>query len=389
MSLNFTNSSSSGSTTVHWLDGKPAYNFGTTFGLPWPEGQYPSNFTKFTASTSSNKEIELDSWVTGQWADGSVKWTGHAIPASENIDDAYTVTAQKTPSLVTKPRHQQRAINSTGSLIVTDASTSVTVSTGKLAVSFPKSGSILIGTIKTTSGKTIGTNGRLVLQSQSGVADNSDSRGNSSIKYFNFGSSIQDISVDSDSVRALVTVNGIHQVADGGVHDDWLPFVLRFYLYANSDSIRLVHSLVFDAAADQNFITGVGIRFGVPLAGEEYYNRHVRIAGVDGGLLNEAVQGITGLRRDPGATVRTAQYDGAKLANISTWSTKVSAAIQWIPTFGDYSLSQISPDGFTLKKRTKAGQGWIKIPGGTRAGGLAYLGMFRTYTASSSLSMLT
>ncbi|KAH8648738.1 hypothetical protein BGZ60DRAFT_520938 [Tricladium varicosporioides] len=370
-SLNFTNSTLKSSATVHWLDGKPAYNFGTTFGLPWPKGQFPSNGTTFTAKTDSNEEIEVQSWVTGQWADGTVKWTGHAIPASEKTSGTYSVTAQNSPSRVTK-----RATNSiqSGSLVVTDATASITVDTGKLVVTFPKNGSALVETIQTASGKTIGTNGRLILQSQSGVADNSESRGNRSIDYFNFASKIQDVSVDSNSVRALVTVSGIHQVTDRGVHDDWLPFILRFYLYANSDSIRLVHSLVFDGAANQNFITGVGITFGVPLTGEEYYNRHVRIAGVDGGLLNEAVQGITGLRRDPGSAIRKAQFEGGLLPNVSTWSTTVSKAVQWIPTWGDYSLSQLSSDGFTLKKRTKAGQGWIKIPGGTRAGGLAYLG---------------
>lgn len=58
--------------------------------------------------------------------------------------------------------------------------------------------------------------------------------------------------------------------------------------------------------------------------------------------------------------------------------------MQWIPTWGDYSLSQLSADGFTLKKRTKPGQGWINISGGTRAGGLAYLGML-----SNSLYLTT
>lgn len=37
-------------------------------------------------------------------------------------------------------------------------------------------------------------------------------------------------------------------------------------------------------------------------------------------------------------------------------------------------MDQLSPDGFTLKKRTKKGQSWVNIPGATRAGGLAYLG---------------
>jgi hypothetical protein len=362
-SLVFSNSSSPSTATVHWLGEKPTYNFGTTFGLPWPRGQIKPEH-KFTASTGSSEQIDLQSWVTGYWSDGSVKWTGHAIPASETIHDGYTVTAQNSA-----------ATNSTSSLVVTDSATKITVDTGKLKVSFPKAGSILIDTIQTKDGKTIGRDGRLVLQSQSGVSSYSDGRGNSSIKYFNFESRIEEVSVGEQcSVRALVTVRGKHQVTDGGVHDDWLPFVLRFYLYANSESMRLVHSLVFDGDSDQNFITGVGIRFGIPLAGEELYNRHVRIAGVDGGLLNEAVQGITGLRRDPGQAVKTAQFEGKITPALSTWATTVSSRLKWIPTWGDYSLSQLSPDGFTLKKRTKTGQSWVKIPGGTRSGGLAYLG---------------
>ncbi|CZT42757.1 uncharacterized protein RSE6_02705 [Rhynchosporium secalis] len=367
---NSTNSSSSSSASVHWLGGKPAYNCGTTFGLPWPQGQhYPKN-TTFTAEATSDEQTELQTWVTGYWADGSVKWTGHAIPASESLADKYTITAQNLKNATTSPY-----TNKTGSLTVNNTTSRIIVNTGKLTVSFPKKGSILIDTIQTKSGKIIGKDGHLVLQSQSGVAANSDDRANSSINYLNFLSNIEEVSVSENvSVRALVTVRGKHQVQDGGSHADWLPFVLRFYLYANSDSIRIVHSLVFDGAASEAFITGVGIRFGVPLGGEAQYNRHVRFAGVDGGLLSESVQGITGLRRDPGQMVRTAQVDGEELPASSTWDVRVSSRLRWIPTWSDYSLSQLSSDGFSLKKRTKAGQSWVNIPGGTRAGGLAYLG---------------
>ncbi|KAH7417206.1 hypothetical protein BKA64DRAFT_292780 [Cadophora sp. MPI-SDFR-AT-0126] len=367
---NSTNSSTVNSASVHWLGEKPTFNYGTTFGLPWAQGQhYPGN-TTFTVSSSANEQVELQSWVTGQWADGSVKWTGHAIPASDTLADKYTITAQNVRNTTTTPY-----VNKTGSITVTDSSSKVSVNTGKLTVSFPKSGNILIDSIQAKSGKVIGKDGHLVLQSQSGVADTPESRGNSSINYFNFLSKIEEVTVSEQaSVRALVTVRGNHTVQDGGSHEDWLPFVLRFYLYANSDSIRLVHSLVFDGAANEDLITGVGIRFSVPLEGEEQYDRHVRFAGVDGGLISEAVQGITGLRRDPGQVVRTAQVDGDVLPNTSTWDVRVSSRLRWIPTWGDYSLSQLSSDGFTLKKRTKAGQSWVSVGGGTRSGGLAYLG---------------
>jgi hypothetical protein len=258
---------------------------------------------------------------------------------------------------------------------VTESAQHIKVDTGKISVSFPKSGNAVIDEIKTAAGKKVGKNGRLVLQSQDAVSATSDVRGEISIKYFNFQSRISNVSVsDLTSVRTLVTVKGQHSPSDGSSHGDWLPFVLRFYLYANSSAIRLVHSLVFDGNATSDFITGVGVRLDVPLEGEEQYNRHVRISGVNGGFFNEAVQGITGLRRDPGSAVRTAQVAGEKLPDISTWATTVSSRMAWIPTWNDYSLSQLSSDGFTLRKRTKAGQSWLNIPGGTRSEGLAYLG---------------
>lgn len=366
------NSSSESAVTVNWLGDKPTYQSGTTFGIPWARGKHFPETTKFTISGGSAEQIDLQSWVTGYWPDGSVKWSGHAIGETESSSDSYTVKAAPTSNSTTSSSIYK---NSTSSLVVTDSAEKVTVSTGKIIASFPKTGSFLVDSIQTTSGKTIGTNGRLVLQSQSSVATDSSNRGNSSIQYFNFESNIEEVTVgEESSTRALVTVRGKHQVTSGAVHDSWLPFVVRFYLYANSESIKLVHSIVFDGAADKDLITGIGIRFGVPLAGEEQYNRHVRIAGVNGGLLSEAVQGITGLRRDPGTIVRTDQYDGVELPAESTWDVSVASRLKWIPTFGDYILSQLTPDGFTLKKRTKAGQGWIKIPGGTRAGGLAYLG---------------
>lgn len=365
---------SSSSATVNWLGKTPTLHSGTTFGLPWPRGKHWPESTTFSISGTSGETIDLQSWVTGYWSDGSVKWTGHAIPGLDLISEGYTVKATASNGS-TNSTASARADDTTTGIIVTESSDEIKVDTGKLVASFPKTGGTILKTIETKSGKKVGQNGKLVLYSQSGVADTPEARGSSSIDFFNFESRISDVSIaEQTSVRALVTIRGDHQVTGSASHDAWLQFVLRFYLYSNSESIKIVHSLVFDGNATSDFITGIGIRFDVPLDGEELYNRHIRIAGVDGGLLNEAVQGITGLRRDPGAVVKTAQFDGTELPDTATWDTRVSSRLHWIPTWNDYSLSQLSPDGFTLKKRTKAGQSWINIPGGTRAEGLAYLG---------------
>ncbi|KAE8352307.1 hypothetical protein BDV28DRAFT_135384 [Aspergillus coremiiformis] len=359
----------SGPIKINWLGEAPEHHTGTTFGLPWPQGEYRFNDTTFTISGQSkdSEQIPLQSWVTGYWRDGSIKWTGHAIPPLDTIEGEYRVSASaSSPS---------NPSDGPSGLTVVDTADGISVDTGKLTISFPKQGNSVVGSITTSSGKVVGENGKLVLHTQSGVAEDAFARANTSIDYLNFQSNILDVSVSSDnSVRALVTVRGKHQVVDKGDRDDWLPFVLRFYLYANSDSIRLVHTILFDGKPEEDFVTGLGLQFDVPLDGEEFYNRHIRLPGVDGGYLHEAAQGITGLRRDPGEEVRSAQYEGKATPNVSTWDERVSSRLQWIPVWNDYRLSQLSPDGFTLKKRTKPGQAWINIPAGTRSSGLAYLG---------------
>lgn len=328
---------------------------------PWARGQIFPNSTQFSVSGDG----ALQSWVTAYWTDGSIKWSAHAIPESDNILDEYSITASTGAANVSQP----------AGLFTSNSADEITVDTGKITVAFPKSGNVIVSSIETSSGKVVGQNGRLVLNSQSGVSDDIESRGNASISYFNFESSIDNVTVSENSpVRALVTVRGIHHLTGSGTHVDWLPFILRFYIYANSAAIRVVHTLVFDGNSSTDFITGIGLRFEVPLEGEELYNRHVRLAGVDGGLLSEAVKGITGLRRDPGEEVRTAQFEGEETPSTDTWDSRVTTRLHWIPDWNDYSLSQLSPDGFNLKKRTKAGQSWLKIQGSTRSGGLAYLG---------------
>jgi hypothetical protein len=354
---------------VKWIEGTPNSISGTTFGLPWKRGQHLANATTFTASSG----ISLQSWVTAYWPDGSIKWTGHAIGASNTPSTEYTITATG-PGNNTIHRFRRQETNSTGDISVIDSSEEVVVDTGKVTVSFPKSGNVLISSIVALGGKTVGKNGRLVLKSQTGTPDDDKEGIPSGIEYFTFSSKIQNITVSTENaVRTLVTVQGAH-AAEQGSHKDWLPFTVRFYLYANSDAIRTIHTIIYDGDANTDFICGLGIRFDVPLAEDKLYDRHVRIAGVDGGMFQEAIQGITGLRRDPGANVRAAQRNGTKLTDPSTWPTSIRDRVQYIPSWNDYRLTQLSPDGFNIKKRTKAGQSWLKIPGGTRAGGLAYLG---------------
>ncbi|KAL2673783.1 hypothetical protein Neosp_012227 [[Neocosmospora] mangrovei] len=357
------------SAKVHWLGDKPDFVSGVTFGLPWPRSKHFPENTQFSLSGQS---ADLQSWVTGYWPDGSVKWTGHAIAGSDSPVDEYVVKATTARGSINSTA--STGAGKKGAVVVTESADGIEVGTGKVTAVFPKKGSVIVKSIKSADGKQVAQNGKLVLHSQTGVSHAFEDETDTPIKSLRFQSSIEKVTVsEQTSVRALVTVRGKHEAVSGS-HDPWLPFVLRFYLYSNSESIKIIHSLVFDGDASKDFVSGLGLRFDVPLKGEELYNRHVRIAGVEGGLLSEAVQPITGQRRDPGQAVKTAQFDGKVLPDVSTWDTRVSSRLHWIPAWNDYSLSQLSPDGFTIKKRTKSGQSWINIPAGTRAEGLVYLG---------------
>ncbi|KAI9041364.1 uncharacterized protein KD926_006940 [Aspergillus affinis] len=330
----------------------------TTFGVPWPRGKYYPGQTPFVLDDGCHS-TPLQSWVNASWPDGSVKWTGHSISSEGSVPSGHFIKATKANEYVDPP---------TGIQIRHDRTTKVIhVDTGKVSATFPTKGRFVIEQITNSNGNVVGSRGRLVLLSQS----------DQSIE-FEFQGSVEDVTIEQEgSIRAVIAIRGTHEFT--GSHDPssrapWLPFILRFYFYRSSEEIRVAHTIIYDGDPQKTFIRGIAIQFDVPLGDELPFNRHVRFAGVDDGILSESVQGITGLWKDPGQHIRSAQVHGQTLPPKETWDNQVGEYMKWVPCWNDYTLTQLSPDGYTLKKRTVSGFSWVNIPGGTRAGGLAYLG---------------
>lgn len=368
---------------VRWLN-PPRFNFGTTFGLPWSKGQYYPSNTTFTCSDEAGLSVPLESWTTGYWPDGSIKWTGHAIPATGTISPKYLVHAtvddggRSSSSSVKPGPHDQSS-----RLTVKYSERSLVVHTGKISVDFATSGDCILRSLTASNGAVVGENGHLVLLSQDTPQPSDSDYGER--PWQSFRSRVEETVLDQQTpIRALVTVRGKHHVDNttsretGKQTGPWVPFILRFYLYAGSSAIRVVHTIIYDGDPANTFIRGIGLRFDVPLQNTELHNRHVRYAGTDGGVLSEAVQGVTGLWREPGERVRSAQVEGRSAPPFEQWNKDFTPLFKWVPTWGDYTLSQLTPDGFTFKKRTKQGHSWVSIQSGTRAGGLAHLGSAHT-----------
>jgi hypothetical protein len=248
---------------------------------------------------------------------------------------------------------------------VREAAEFVEIDTGEIVARLPRDGNLLIGSLR-RGAREVARAGTLVALRQ----DDPDRTEETRLERFE--SAIANLTLEqSGPVRAVVRIEGSHRRLDGS--RDWLPFVVRLYFYAGGETIRVVHSFIFDGDENRDFLRGLGIRFQVPMT-DELHDRHVRFVGAEHGLFAEAVRGLTGLRRDPGEAVRRAQVAGQPTGPVSGFDPRVGNRMHLIPAWGDFTLSQITADGFQIRKRTKSGHGWIPAGAGTRAGGLAYVG---------------
>lgn len=334
---------------VRWLGGgTPAAHAGSAWGVAWPRAAHRPDST-FSLRTADGKAVPVQTWATAFWPDGSLKWTGHAIAPDAPASTEYVLE----PGSPAQPKTPVKLSRESGRTIV---------DTGIMRCVLPHEGEFLIQSVE-RAGRTILERGRLT-----GLRQDAPDPGT---EVEPFTSRIENVTVEQDGpVRAVVKVSGTHRTGSGR---EWLPFTLRFYFHAGSEALRMTHTFVFDGDENKDFIRGLGMRFSVPMR-DELYNRHVRFAGEGKGLWGEAIQGLTGLRRDPGKAVREAQVAGVAVPPIGEWSEQVSSRVHWIPAWGDFSLSQLNANGFSLRKRTKEGHAWVPADQGRRASGFGYVG---------------
>ncbi|MCD0445377.1 hypothetical protein LO763_17335 [Glycomyces sp. A-F 0318] len=341
------------SVELKWLEGAPAESPGSTWGVPWGQGRFPGD-QAFKLTGSDGAAVPVQTWPLAYWPDGSLKWTGHAI-GPHATQEAFTLEAGE-------------AAAPAFAVSVSESKKHIDVSTGVITARIGKSGTDLVKHVK-RGDRTLVKGGHLVNITQEEAPDPETG----SVSRDRYVSEIDEVTVEQEGpVRAVVKVTGNHRKTKGR-NKSWLPFTVRLYFYAGGESFRMVHTFVYDSDGNEEFIAGLGVRFKVMLT-DELYDRHVRFVGEGHGQLTEAVRGITGLRRDPGAAVREAQIAGQALPDPATWDQRVTSRLHWIPAWGDYSLAQLNSEGFAIRKRTKEGHGWVPADQGRRASGFAYVG---------------
>ncbi|MBO9622558.1 MAG: Tat pathway signal sequence domain protein [Sphingomonas sp.] len=331
---------------IRWIDGAaPAAHDGQTFGVAWPKGALPKR--QRLAVRAGDAAVPSQSWPMAWWPDGSIKWTAHAIPAD----------AGRTGPLVVAPGREAAPQSPVS---VEERPDAVVIRSGARSWEIGRSGAALVR--RATSGdRVLVENATLVGEVRAGGPDGERQP---------LGCRIDRVVVEQRGpVRAVVRVEGWHLAGTRAV----LPFSIRLYAYAGSEGLRLVHSFVYDLNPAELYVSGLGIALGVPMRGE-LHDRHIRLATGEDAMFVEAVRPLTGLRRDPGKAVRDAQIAGRAVGPIAEMRAPVGQLLERIAAWSDFSLAQLSANGFTLAKRTHEGQAWIDAGEGRRAPGLAYVG---------------
>ncbi len=361
---------------LRWLDGTaPPEHAGATWGWPWARGQVRRD-QAFALRDGQGRLHALQSWPLAWWPDGSLKWSGHALPPA--------LTPSGEPSkawqIVALPAGRA-APASVPALRVEETPDLVIVDTGVIRCAVPRRSAVLVSSV-TRSGVELLRDVRLVANADDAPDDEGATRDTRQTRR-SLGE-VEQVDIEQRGPhRAVLRLRGRHRAAvdasaDAGAdRRAWLPFDLRLSLHAGGEALRLMHSWVFDGDPQRDFPRGLGLVADVPLR-DPLHDRHLRFAGAaDGpetGLWAEAVRGLTGLRRDPGAAVRVAQLEGRACPPDSDWQRTVRELQDHIPAWGDFSLSQLSPDAFQIRKRTRAGHTWVHAAHGARAAGLGYVG---------------
>jgi hypothetical protein len=343
---------------LSWLAKKaPGLSAGVSWGVPFAEGEVSAE-SKFSLKDGKGNTLVLQSWPMAYWPDGSLKWSG----LSTVVDTVAGLTFQLEALNESSETQESKKI------AVIESDDAIQINTGVLQCEIPRRGEKIISSLKLDD-REISSGGELICILQNGPANE---LGEQPAKE-KYTGNIEKVTLEqSGPVRAVVKIEGSHTTASGS--RSFLPFVVRMYFYAGQQTVKIVHTIIYDGDQNKEFIRGLGLVFDVPLD-EEPYNRHIRFSGENGGLWDEPVQPLVGRRRlDWEKNWYGRQLNGERIPQPETFSEKGQFLIDNWASWNDFKLFQGNADGFRIQKRTNDQSAWIDAGAGGRSSGMVYAG---------------
>lgn len=333
---------------LHWVEtpgdkshesaGELKASVPVNFGVPFAQGEL-----KDVTALALTDNTPADVWVNATWPDGSVKWAGIAAVVSHPAEY----------SVITEKKKSRKA-----SFIATEGTNSITINTGSITATVPKSGTHLFDSLC--------INGKRIAGAATLVASTDNER---------FTSRLTKAEVErSGAVSAVVKLQGVHSSSAGR---DWLPFIVRMYFYKGSEQIHLVHTFIYNGDEHKDIIRSLGVRFNVPMR-EAVYNRHIAFA-TENGIWTEPVQPLEGRRnlvvnRDRNRNLQAEQMEGLPVPDYESFDERNRLLLDNWAQWDSYRLSQLTDNSWSIRKRATSQSPWIGTLTGTRAPGFTFVG---------------
>lgn len=338
---------------LKWLDQKPVTEKGTTWGMPWEIGQVQSISQLSLYKDETKKEVS--SWPLAYWPDGSIKWSGHGVTVGPDETEGYQmVVSTKSSELDTKEYEEI-----VQSAMVVENETFITVNSGKLVCQIPKKGNQFIKNMVLNGHKKVHSGELVCMTEHQWEAD-----GEKHTKETTYKSRIKKVIVEQETNnRVVIKIEGHH----GQEERLWLPFVLRLYMYRNTETIKIVHTIIYDGDATIDKIKGLGIKWEAPMEGS-LLNRYIRL-GADTGFFSECPQFVS-RRIKNYRQLYQQQLDGKKIQS----EDSLDALVEDMAIWDSYKIYQSSSNNYVISKRTKKECPYIEAYRGSKGNGLAYIG---------------
>ncbi len=327
------------------------HSSGVSWGVPFDEGLIITDTDFALVAETSDDTLALQSWPLAFWPDGSVKWMGLATTLPDVSIDQY--------HLISQPNHRL-----TKSPTVTEAKNHYQILSGDISMTIPKFGSSLISKIIYKE-KVIATDCHLkVLHNDPGSQYQDPTE---------LISTIDQVTIEQTGpIKTTVKIEGKHQ--SDGASISMIPFIIRLYVYRDSPTIRLTHTILYDGDGENEIISGIGVAIRLPLD-EEMHNRHVRIAGDESTIWSEPIQPAYGRRSlTEDRHLYRYQYEGRRIPNRTELDERQQDLLNNWAVWDDFRLTQLSSHGYEIKKRTNEQSAWIKAHAGMRSEGMLLAG---------------
>ena len=347
---------------LQWIGEKPAMDKAVSWGVPFGEGVLKAD-ALLKLTTDKGQEVTIDSWPLAYWPDGSVKWCAVSGIIPGNTDKL--ILNKKTQKETKRQAKRTDWVHEEGNNIRVDA--------GDVQAYISKEGEFLMDSLF-YQGVKVGEKLRLVCQTQSEPTLEKTA----TISFANYSSQLKKVQIEREGqVRTTLKLEGVHVNEQGR---EWLPFVVRLYIYKGSGEIKMVHSFVYDGDQDKDFIRALGIRMDVPLR-EALYNRHVAFSCEEGGVWSEPVQPLVGRRvltlgrPQPGEpSLQQQQMEGKRIPDYEKFDARNRALLDNWASWDSYRLSQLTADSYSIRKRANDDNPWIGTFSGNRSNGYMFVG---------------